>query len=74
MAELSAAEPRPLRPPRSPRPVYREDAVRSRAAGRVSVRMPLVISGPSFLLLWIAVTAVLGAGVAVTALALAAAR
>jgi hypothetical protein len=32
--------------------------------------MPLVISGPSFLLLWIVVAVVLGAGVLVTVLAL----
>ncbi|SEG79741.1 hypothetical protein SAMN05444920_104745 [Nonomuraea solani] len=54
----------------TPRRIFREEALRSRARARSGVRMPLVISGPSFLVLWIAVAIVLTAGVAVTALAL----
>ncbi|UBU13319.1 hypothetical protein [Nonomuraea gerenzanensis] len=50
--------------------IYREQALRERARGRAPVRMPLVISGPSFLVLWIAVAIVVTAGIGVTALAL----
>ncbi|WP_436760083.1 hypothetical protein [Streptosporangium sp. V21-05] len=50
--------------------VYREEAMRRHVAARSAARMPLVISGPSFLLLWIAVAVVLAAGAALVALAL----
>ncbi|MER5645678.1 hypothetical protein [Streptosporangium sp. NPDC002524] len=50
--------------------VYREEAMRRHVETRAAVRMPLVISGPSFLLLWIAVAVVLTAGAAFVALAL----
>ncbi|WP_187415118.1 hypothetical protein [Nonomuraea sp. PA05] len=50
--------------------IYREEALRERARGRAPARMPLVISGPSFLVLWIAVAIVVTAGIGVTVLAL----
>jgi hypothetical protein len=50
--------------------VYREEALRRHVETRATVRMPLVISGPSFLLLWIVVAAVLAAGAALITLAL----
>ncbi|MEV0388666.1 hypothetical protein [Nonomuraea sp. NPDC050643] len=66
------ATPPALTPPS--RRIYREEALRRRAGARGGIRMPLVISGPSFLVLWIAVAIVLTAGTAVTALALGAVR
>ncbi|MEV4113712.1 hypothetical protein [Nonomuraea sp. NPDC049695] len=54
--------------------IYREEAMRSRARAREAGRMPLVISSPSFLLLWIAILVVLAIGIALTAVALEAAR
>ncbi|MGJ6962244.1 hypothetical protein ACSDR0_10075 [Streptosporangium sp. G11] len=50
--------------------VYREEALRRHVETRATVRMPLVISGPSFLLLWIVVAAVLAAGAVLITLAL----
>lgn len=44
--------------------------MRRHAEARSVARMPLVISGPSFLLLWILVAAVLAAGATLIALAL----
>ncbi|MGW0589335.1 hypothetical protein [Streptosporangium sp. NPDC002607] len=52
------------------RPIYRAEALRRHAEARPAARMPLVISGPSFLLLWILVAAVLAAGATLIALAL----
>ncbi|MFB9679955.1 hypothetical protein [Streptosporangium vulgare] len=71
----SGARPRPA-PSGSPaesgrgRLVYREEAMRRHVEARAATRMPLVISGPSFLLLWIAVAVVLTAGAALVVLAL----
>ncbi|MEV4753053.1 hypothetical protein ACFQVD_40160 [Streptosporangium amethystogenes subsp. fukuiense] len=50
--------------------IYRTEALRRHAEARSVARMPLVISGPSFLLLWILVAAVLAAGATLIALAL----
>ncbi|GAA2216307.1 hypothetical protein GCM10009850_117760 [Nonomuraea monospora] len=50
--------------------IYREEALRERARGRTPARLPLVISGPSFLVMWIAVAIVVTAGIGVTVLAL----
>lgn len=44
--------------------------MRRHVEARAATRMPLVISGPSFLLLWIAVAVVLTAGAALVVLAL----
>ncbi|MER7503547.1 hypothetical protein AB0L05_24720 [Nonomuraea pusilla] len=52
------------------RAVYREEAVRRHIQARAGTRMPLVVSSPSFVVLWLAVAAVLAAGALVTALAL----
>lgn len=49
---------------------YREEALRRHVESRAAARMPLVISGPSFLLLWIVVAAVLAAGAVLVTLAL----
>ncbi|WP_030913687.1 hypothetical protein [Streptosporangium amethystogenes] len=67
--------PPPGHQPHSPsappgRPIYRAEALRRHAEARSAARMPLVISGPSFLLLWILVAAVLAAGATLIALAL----
>lgn len=77
----SAPDPRPHPSPSgSPagsgrgRLVYREEAMRRHVEARAAARMPLVISGPSFLLLWIAVAVVLAAGAALLAFALGAGR
>ncbi|MFB4276394.1 hypothetical protein ACBJ59_13975 [Nonomuraea sp. MTCD27] len=56
------------------RRIYREEALRGRERARTGARMPLVISGPSFLALWIAVAIVLAAGIAVVVPALGALR
>ncbi|MEU3165268.1 hypothetical protein [Streptosporangium sp. NPDC006930] len=52
------------------RPIYREEALRRHARSRAAARMPLVISGPSFLLLWIVVAAILAAGATLITLVL----
>ncbi|MFF5247964.1 hypothetical protein ACFY3V_27055 [Streptosporangium sp. NPDC000095] len=52
------------------RPIYREEALRRHADSRAAAKMPLVISGPSFLLLWIVVAAVLAAGATLITLVL----
>jgi len=44
--------------------------MRRHVEARAAARMPLVISGPSFLLLWIAVAVVLAAGATLVVLAL----
>ncbi|MFD1933148.1 MULTISPECIES: hypothetical protein [Nonomuraea] len=63
--------PRPRTAGVGPRGVYREEALRGRAAARAAARrVPLVISGPSFALLWAVVALLVAAGVALTALAL----
>ncbi|MFF3439917.1 NfeD family protein [Streptosporangium sp. NPDC002721] len=54
--------------------VYREEAMRRHVQARAAARMPLVISGPSFLLLWIAVAAILVAGAVLLTFALGAGR
>ncbi|MEV0203104.1 hypothetical protein [Nonomuraea sp. NPDC050691] len=63
----------PRVPPQT-RPVYREEALRHRSAPRTGrTRMPLVISGPSFLALWTLAAALLAGVVVLAALALKAA-
>ncbi|MDF5752812.1 hypothetical protein [Spongiactinospora sp. TRM90649] len=49
--------------------VYREEALREHAAPRPVRRLPLVVSGPSFLVLWLVVAAIVAAGAALTAMA-----
>ncbi|MEU9890648.1 hypothetical protein AB0M95_09770 [Sphaerisporangium sp. NPDC051017] len=50
--------------------MYREEALRSRAASRAAAPVPVVISSPSFLALWLVVAAVVAGGAVLTALAL----
>ncbi|MFI6925025.1 hypothetical protein ACIBIZ_34130 [Nonomuraea spiralis] len=50
------------------RGIYREEALRHRAMSRIT-RMPLVISTPSFLALWLLVAALLVVGLLVTTVA-----
>ncbi|WP_440101627.1 hypothetical protein [Streptosporangium sp. H16] len=50
--------------------VYREEAMRRHVEARAAARMPLVIGGPSFPLLWIVAAAVLAAGATLVTLAL----
>ncbi|GAA4189016.1 hypothetical protein GCM10022252_25230 [Streptosporangium oxazolinicum] len=72
-APTTPPRPSPTGPPTGSGPgrlVYREEALRRHAEARATARMPLVISGPSFLLLWIVVVAVLAAGAALVMLAL----
>ncbi|MEW9551004.1 hypothetical protein [Nonomuraea sp. NPDC050783] len=59
--------------PEQGRRIFREEAVRGRAAGREPVRAPLVIGGPSFLVLWLIVMAILAAAVVLAVLTLRAA-
>ncbi|MEU8244934.1 hypothetical protein [Nonomuraea sp. NPDC048916] len=54
------------------RAVYREEALRSRDGARA--RMPLVIRTPSFLLLWVAVAAIVAAGAVLLAVIVETAR
>lgn len=67
---------RPIPRPRPPqeRTVYREEAVRNRVAHRAGgARVPVVISGPSFLVLWVLAAVVVSGAAVLTALALKAA-
>ncbi|WP_283135121.1 hypothetical protein [Rhizohabitans arisaemae] len=63
------AGPAPQAAPAAPSPVarpagglFREEAIRHAAGSRAATRMPLMISGPSFLLLWIVVAALVASG------------
>lgn len=63
--------PRPRTAGGRPRGVYREEALRGRAVSRAAAtRIPLVISGPSFAMLWAVVVLLVAGGVALTVLAL----
>lgn len=67
---LVAGRPQPPRTGRGG--IYRQEALRHRAMSRV-VRMPLVISTPSFLVLWVLVAAILVTGTLLTMVAVKAA-
>ncbi|MED7924656.1 hypothetical protein SMD20_10455 [Nonomuraea sp. LP-02] len=53
--------------------IYREEALRRRAAGRGPDGAPPTVGGPSFLVLWLIVMAILAAAVVLTVLTLRAA-
>ncbi|MET8992732.1 hypothetical protein ABZW49_45415 [Nonomuraea wenchangensis] len=81
--QRSASPPSPPAPPgQNPGPtpggragqgIYREEALRRRAAGRGPDGAPPTVGGPSFLVLWLIVMAILAAAVVLTVLTLRAA-
>lgn len=84
MSKITTGDPydatRPVPHPRHAAPgqaqqqrIYREEALRERAAPHPGRPRPLAISGPSFLVLWLVAAVILAAGAALTALAVGAA-